>query len=196
VLLAVTVRTLLPVAGFGLNDAVTAVGRPDAVRLTLPLNPFDPATVIPDVLTAPGTTVTVEGEAPSVKLGGFCVLIPFSAMFCDAYPGAAAFKLLSVRVRKALRAPVAPGTKLTGNRQDAPGASVPAVEDPLLTSRQSAEPPLLKVKFAPMLGLLPLDGTGKVNAALPTFSTVTVCGLSLLVEPTTVVANVRLGASE
>jgi hypothetical protein len=34
-----------------------------------------------------------------------------------------------------------------------------------------------------MLGLFPLEGTEKLNAVLPLFSTVTVCGLSLLVEP-------------
>jgi len=40
VLVAVRVRTLDVVAGFGLNDAVTPAGRPDADRLTLPPKPF------------------------------------------------------------------------------------------------------------------------------------------------------------
>lgn len=39
-LVAVRVRTLDVVAGFGLNDAVTPVGRPDADKLTLPPKPF------------------------------------------------------------------------------------------------------------------------------------------------------------
>ena len=40
VLLAVSVSTLEPVAvGFGAKDAVTPLGRPDATRLTWPLNP-------------------------------------------------------------------------------------------------------------------------------------------------------------
>ncbi len=46
-----------------------------------------------------------------------------------------------------------------------------------------------------MLGLFPLPGIGKFSAALPTFSIVTVCGLSLLVEPGAVNAKLRLGGS-
>lgn len=40
VLLAFKVRVLLDVAGFGLKEAVTPLGRPLADRLTLPENPF------------------------------------------------------------------------------------------------------------------------------------------------------------
>ena len=40
VLLAVNVSVLVLVAGFGLNDAVTPVGRPDAARVTAPVNPL------------------------------------------------------------------------------------------------------------------------------------------------------------
>ena len=40
-LLAVSVKVLLPVVGFGLKDAVTPLGRPDVTaKLTLPLNPY------------------------------------------------------------------------------------------------------------------------------------------------------------
>ena len=40
-LLAVSVNVLEPgEAGFGAKDAVTPLGRPDAVRLTLPVNPY------------------------------------------------------------------------------------------------------------------------------------------------------------
>lgn len=38
--LAVNVNVLVLVVGFGLNEAVTPLGRPDGVRLTLPLKPF------------------------------------------------------------------------------------------------------------------------------------------------------------
>jgi hypothetical protein len=37
--LAVNVRTLAPVVGLGLNDAVVPSGNPDAARVTLPVKP-------------------------------------------------------------------------------------------------------------------------------------------------------------
>ena len=40
VLLADRVRMLLPVAGFGEKDAVTPLGKPDAVSATLPEKPY------------------------------------------------------------------------------------------------------------------------------------------------------------
>jgi hypothetical protein len=46
-----------------------------------------------------------------------------------------------------------------------------------------------------MLGLLPLFGDEKISAEFPEFSTVTVCGLSLLVEPGDVEAKFKLGGS-
>ena len=39
-LLAVSVIKLEPVVGFGAKDAVTPLGRPEAARLTLPVNPY------------------------------------------------------------------------------------------------------------------------------------------------------------
>ena len=52
-LLAVRVSTLDPVVGFVPNDAVTPLGKPDAARVTLPLNPFAPVTVIVSVAWLP-----------------------------------------------------------------------------------------------------------------------------------------------
>jgi hypothetical protein len=46
VLLAVSVRVLVPVVLLGLNAAVTPLGKPVAERLTLPLNPFSGVTVM------------------------------------------------------------------------------------------------------------------------------------------------------
>ena len=43
--LAVSVSVLVPVVLVGLNDAVTPLGRPDAVKPTLPLKPPAPLTV-------------------------------------------------------------------------------------------------------------------------------------------------------
>ena len=67
--LAVNVSTLAPVAGFGLNEAVTPLGDPVANRFTLPVNPYRSVTVIPVVLEAPWAKVTEDGEAPRAKLG-------------------------------------------------------------------------------------------------------------------------------
>jgi len=123
------------------------------------------------------------------------VPVPLNKMLCATYPGAAALSALSVNASVPLKLPAAEGTKLMGNRQDCPAASVPAVEEPVLSSGQAFAPLLLNVKFAETLGSFPLLGTGKFSAALPAFSTVTVCGLSLLVEPGAVTAKLRLGGS-
>ena len=79
--------------------------------------------------------------------------------------------------------------------QDAPAASVPADEAVLPINGQAVPPVLFNVKFVDMLGLLPLDGIENVKVEFPLFQSVTVCGLSLLVEPTAVVAKARLGGS-
>ncbi len=68
--LAVNVSVLVLAVGFGLNPAVTPFGRPDAARLTLPVNPSTSVTVM--VLVPParvGVIVTLPGAAASVKLG-------------------------------------------------------------------------------------------------------------------------------
>jgi hypothetical protein len=46
VALAVSASVLLEVAGFGLNEAVTPLGKPEAVRLTSELNPLTGVIVI------------------------------------------------------------------------------------------------------------------------------------------------------
>lgn len=69
VLLAVKVRTLVEVVGFVPNAAVTPEGKPDADKLTLPVNPPEGVTVIVLFPLFPWTTVTLEGDAESEKLG-------------------------------------------------------------------------------------------------------------------------------
>jgi hypothetical protein len=69
VLLAVSVSTLVPVVGFVPNAAVTPLGRPDAARVTLPVNPPASATVMVLVPLLPWVTDRLLGEAESVKLG-------------------------------------------------------------------------------------------------------------------------------
>jgi len=76
------VRTLVPVVGFGLNDTVTPLGRLEAARLTLPLNPFAPATVMLDVPAVPWTVVREAGAELRVKLGNGWIPVPLSVMLC------------------------------------------------------------------------------------------------------------------
>jgi len=61
--LAVNVSVLDDVAGFGLKDAVTPLGKPDAARLTLPLNPFAALMAIVLAPLIPCTTLSVLGVA-------------------------------------------------------------------------------------------------------------------------------------
>src|SRR5271163_3777770 len=68
-LLAVSVSTLVPVVGFVPNAAVTPLGRPDAARVTLPVNPPTSVTVIVLVPVPPWVMVRLLGESESVKLG-------------------------------------------------------------------------------------------------------------------------------
>jgi hypothetical protein len=68
--LAVSVNVLVVVVLVGLNDAVTPLGRPEAVKLTLLANPLAAATVMVVTAVPPGVIVKVLGEAESVKLGG------------------------------------------------------------------------------------------------------------------------------
>ena len=70
VLLAVNVKALELVALVGLKDAVTPLGKPDAVKLTLPLKPFCGVTVIVLVPLAPCVIAKVLGDAERVKFGG------------------------------------------------------------------------------------------------------------------------------
>ena len=75
-LLAVNLRTLLPVVGLVAKDAVTPEGRPEAASVTLPVNPFWPETLMVDVPEAPLATVREVGEALRVKAGaGFTVSV-------------------------------------------------------------------------------------------------------------------------
>ena len=70
VLLAVRVSVLVVVVLVGLNAAVTPLGSPEAVRLTLPANPFRGCTVMVLVRpAAPWVIVRLLGDAESVKLG-------------------------------------------------------------------------------------------------------------------------------
>ena len=60
VLLAVSVSTLEPVVGFVPKDAVTPLGSPVAVRVTLPMNPYEGLTETVDVAELPWPTDTLK----------------------------------------------------------------------------------------------------------------------------------------
>ncbi len=69
VLLALSVSVLAVAAGSGLNEAATPLGRPDADKLTLPLNPFSGVMAIVLVPTVPCMMLRLPGDAERVKLG-------------------------------------------------------------------------------------------------------------------------------
>ena len=68
--LAVKVRLLAVVAELGLNDAVTPLGRPEAVRFTLAAKPFRRAIVIELEVLNPWATVKLAGKTERLKSGG------------------------------------------------------------------------------------------------------------------------------
>jgi len=125
-----------------------------------------------------------------VSIAGTPVPVPLKEMLCVA---PLTLRALSVKTSDPLSEPAAVGEKLVGRRQDSPAAKVPDEEELELTKGQAEVTLLLSVKLVAMLGLSPVAGTGKLSGALPILCTVTVCGLSLLVAPTAVVAKVKLG---
>jgi len=66
VALAVKVIVLVPVAGLGLNAAVTPLGRPEAARVTLPVNPFNAFMVMVLAPLPPCATLNAVGADDSV----------------------------------------------------------------------------------------------------------------------------------
>src|ERR1700728_3717416 len=94
------------------------------------------------------------------------------------------------------RLPATAGSKLIDNSTEVPAVSNPGTANPLPITGHAEGPLLAKEKLVAMLGLFPVAGIGNVKSALPIFATVTLCGLSLLLEPTVVEANPRLGGSE
>jgi hypothetical protein len=68
-LLAVSVSVLLVVAEAGLNDAVTPLGKPDADRFTLDVNPFCGTILTVLVPLVPRVIGKLAGEAEKLKSG-------------------------------------------------------------------------------------------------------------------------------
>ncbi len=67
--LAVSVKVLVVVAGFGTNPAVTPLGKPEALSVTLPEKPPAGVTVMVLVPPLPCLMLRLVGFADSVKLG-------------------------------------------------------------------------------------------------------------------------------
>src|SRR5262249_34833866 len=107
VLLAVSLTLRASVAGFGLKDGVTPLGRPDADKLTLPLKTFSGVIVIVVVPLAPCVMVKLLGDAERINLGGaagqlftrlaaLTVPIPVAKSQPVAVPYAGLYELLEV----------------------------------------------------------------------------------------------------
>ena len=69
VALAVKVTELVEVVGLVPKLAVTPKGKPEADRVTLPVNPPEGVTVMVLLALLPCVTETLDGEAESVKFG-------------------------------------------------------------------------------------------------------------------------------
>lgn len=106
VLSAVSVMTVLPVDGFGENEAITPAGKPVTVKLILPLKPFSGFTRTLDFVVPPEARVTTPGASEIVK--DCCVIVidvdptPLTEpevpvmVICEV-PGAALLLTVSVR---------------------------------------------------------------------------------------------------
>ena len=68
-LVADRVKRLLVIAGFVPKLALTPLGKPEAVKFTLPLNPFKGWIVIVVEPAAPWRKARLAGDAERVKLG-------------------------------------------------------------------------------------------------------------------------------
>ena len=69
VLLAANVKVLAPVVLLGSKEAVTPLGRPEVLKLTLPVKPFCGVIVMVLVLLVPGAMLKVFGDAERAKFG-------------------------------------------------------------------------------------------------------------------------------
>ena len=85
-LLAVSVNTLEVPLLVGLNAAVTPIGKPEAEKLTAPVNPFRGATEIVLVPPLPPCRIVrLAGEADRLKSGGLATVRP-TVVVCAVAP--------------------------------------------------------------------------------------------------------------
>jgi len=81
VLVAASVRALVPVVLAGEKDALTPVGKPDAVKLTLPVKPNSGVTVIVLVALAACWKFRLLGDADRLKFGGAFTVSEIKVVF-------------------------------------------------------------------------------------------------------------------
>jgi hypothetical protein len=143
----------------------------DEVRLTVPVNPPDPVTVIVDVPAAPALIVTVVGLADRVKLAGGLTL--------------------NVTVTEWERIPLVPVT-ITANVPVAVNVHVRVeVPEPVTLVGDRAHDPLLLVRLTtPLKPWRPVIVIVEVAAVFVTAATVV--GLAAIVKSWTVKATVAL----
>jgi hypothetical protein len=134
---ALSVRILDPVAGLVPKTAVTPLGRPDAARVTEPVNPPSSVTAIVSVALLPSVTDRVGAEAASVKLGGVLAIT------------------VSARVVDAVREPDVPVMVIVED---------PTVAVPLAVSVRTLEP---VVGLVPNAAVTPLGNPDAASATLP-----------------------------
>jgi hypothetical protein len=82
---AVSVSVLVDEVGFGLNPAVTPLGKLEAPKVGLPVKPFTGTTVIVLVPCVPCRTVTEFGFAVRLKFGP-ALTVTFSVVVCVMLP--------------------------------------------------------------------------------------------------------------
>src|ERR1700677_1113628 len=168
----VTVRTLLfvPLRDPGPEIMLNRTGLPEAP---------------PVALNVIGATPEYTGDAGCGKVMVCEASKPVSWIPCTA---PVTFRLLSVNSTSPLKLPFMVGSKSNAMVQLVPPASSKAADELAVVCLQVEDG--AQSKLADTLGFSPVAGKGNMRAALPTFSTVTVIGLSVLVAPT-----VRLGGS-
>jgi len=99
VLLAVNVSTLVDVVGFGLNEAVTPLGRAEVESVTDPAKPFRSVSVMVLLPLLPCFTVRLDGDAESEKSGcAGAVTVRVTDVVCVSVPEVPVIVMVDVPV--------------------------------------------------------------------------------------------------
>ena len=175
-------------------DGPTAVGVPESTPLALRVRPSGKVPLVsanvygavPPVavkIWLYGVPITgVVSEDGEITIETDAVAVPLTAMVCVTE---LLFRLLSVSTNDSASEPVVRGWNSIRSAQFAAAAS-----EKLLV--QSVE---LPVTWGKSVGAV-IPGATADSAVFPKFPKVTVCGLSLLVVPSAVLAKLKLGTVE